>query len=503
MPRINPQTIERLADAERDDMRDMLFKATDFTPHKGQVPILRSNTRHRLAAAGRRFGKSTIGGAEVAVEALITRLLVPLLEDAGKFRMGWIIGPEYTDSAKEFRAAYNMLQGLGVPFDRPGTYYNEHDGDMRMSLYKGRFVCEAKSAKHPERLVGEGLSFAVMAEAAKQRKTTWTRFVRPMLADWHGRSLFLSTPEGKNWFYDLWMAGQSELEPEWESWRRPAWINNHVYRQPTTESDVRKLQQILKDGGSGLSPLDIVEKYRLSIDPEIVSLINDLSSEEFNQEEAALFTEYVGRVFKGFDEEIHVKDLIFDPRLETYAAVDYGFTNPNVWLLLQVDVWGTVYVIDEFYERHLTIDEFAAGVRSRQLCPSNLREFFPDPADPGSSRALERKLQIISRGHTGGELNLRLRAIRAALKERNIHLPEGHPDRQPKLLINRRCANTIREFNDYRYPHTHNEQDKNAPEAPLKKDDHTPEALGRFFAGYFGAPESHGYASVADADFSR
>jgi len=51
----------------------------------------------------------------------------------------------------------------------------------------------------------------------------------------------------------------------------------------------------------------------------------------------------------------------------------------------------------------------------------------------------------------------------------------------------------IREMNVYRYPKSAEEaaeSGQNIPEAPLKKDDHTPEALGRLMAGMFGSPWS-------------
>ena len=79
----------------------------------------------------------------------------------------------------------------------------------------------------------------------------------------------------------------------------------------------------------------------------------------FKQEIAADFTEYVGRVFQDFDEEIHVKNLDFNPDWETYAGVDYGFTNPSVWLLIQVSPFGDVHILDEVYERGLSPLEFA------------------------------------------------------------------------------------------------------------------------------------------------
>jgi hypothetical protein len=104
-------------------------------------------------------------------------------------------------------------------------------------------------------------------------------------------------------------------------------------------------------------------------------------------------------------------------------------------------------------------------------------------------------LKIRGARHTGGDLDTRLRLIRAALKVRHPELPDEHPLRKPKLLINRKCTNTIREFNEYRYPKSVSEAAEaeklktNVPEKPMKKDDHTPEALGRLFAGMFTPPE--------------
>jgi hypothetical protein len=127
------------------------------------------------------------------------------------------------------------------------------------------------------------------------------------------------------------------------------------------------------------------------------------------------------------------------------------------------------------------------------LVPANLLTFYPDPALPGETRELEGLLKVNATGGTGGELNARLEAIRKALKMRPEHLPDDHPEKRPQLMIDRRCVETIREFNDYRYPKSVEEaamSDSNLPEHPMKKDDHTPEALGRFFAGRYGSRSS-------------
>jgi hypothetical protein len=447
--------------------------------------VHRSSARNKVVAAGRRFGKSEIGAGELDVEAVRTRYLLNGLIESGKRREFWIVGPEYTDAEKEFRKHYDALKKVDAPFDKPGTYYDPHSGDLQISMYKGKYLVLGKSATHPERLVGEGLNGVIMAEAAKQRERTWTKFIRPMLADFQGWSLHTSTPEGKNWFYDLYVRGQAIHETSWESWRYGSWANPFVYPQGASPQGLQFLRQHI----DARKPVTQRIRKDVDVDPEIVELMLDLSEETFNQEVAALFTEFAGRVFKHFDDDYHVRDLIYNSTFKTYAACDYGFTNPFVWLLIQEDMYGNVYVIDELYERGLSIDDAARLIADRGLCPPSVITFYPDPASPSDTLALERHLKVRATGGTGGELNTRLRYIREALKDRNTHLPEGDPLRNPKLLINRTCTNTIREMNDYRYPKTSSESNRNPKDAPLSVDDHCPEALGRFYRGHYGDPQ--------------
>ena len=481
-------------------VKERLFEKDGYVPHRAQRAIHRSTARHKVAAMGRRTGKSTAGGKELFLEAIHTKLVLPRLQQTDQRREFWVVGPEYTDSEKEFRVLWNAIKRHKLPMDKPGSYYNPHASDMQLSMFDGKFLVIGKSAKYPETLVGEGLNGVIMAEAAKMKESVWTKYVRPMLADFNGWSLHNSTPEGKNWFYELWNQGQSVQFADWESWRMPSWYNNVVFPLGASPAGIKMLQDADRDPHFNGDWNDLV--VRSGVDPEIASMIQELNEETFNQEVAARFTEFAGRVFKDFDEEIHVRDLRYDPEMETYAACDYGFTNPFVWLLIQVDVWGNVYILDEIYERGLTIDEAAAEVMGRGLAPGSLRTFFPDPASPGDTRVLEQRLKVRATGGTGGEIKDRLRLIWAMLKVRNKHLPESDPNRAPRLFINRRCKEMIREMNDYRFPEKKKDE-RNEPENPLKKDDHTPEALGRFMAGYFGLTQGNGGARVSAANVSR
>lgn len=450
-----------------------VFERIEYNPHAAQKSIHAAKRTHRFRVvdAGRRTGKSTAGGHELVPHAYEAYFKRDQLDRHAKRMEYWIVGPEYSDSEKEFRVLWGDLKRLGMPFDAPGSYNNPLSGDMHISLWDGRFQVHAKSAKYPDNLVGEGLHGVIMAEAAKLKPSIWTKYIRPMLADYRAWALFSSTPEGKNWFYDIWMnyikGGQDNPDNEWWSLKMPSWANDVLF------------------------PLG-------RLDPEILSMAADLTEEAFNQEIGAEFTDFVGRVFKDFDEETHVKPLTFNKEFQTFGACDYGWTNPFVWLLIQVDVWDNVYVLDELYGSHKRVDEVHIELQDKGLVPKQMRYFYPDPSEPGDTRILEENLHIEAINDTGGEIKDRLRLIRKHLEiPRHLqHLEFGHKDRQPKLFIDPKCKNLIREMNDYRYPETKAEAARNDSENPMKKDDHAPEALGRFFKGYFGYGEAHSAPQV-------
>jgi hypothetical protein len=452
-------------------LKDTL-QAVAYRPHAAQRPIHSSVSRHRVVDAGRRFGKSVIGGHELTHEYRVTAHEQDAWRAAGKRREFWIVGPEYSDAEKEFRVLWNDLKRLEVPLDRPGSYYNAETGDMVISALNGLFMVHARSAKYPTTLVGEGLSGVILAEAAKLKESVWTKFIRPALADFRGWSLHTSTPEGKNWFYESWLRGQDPAQAAWDSWRCPSWLNPIVF------------------------PLG-------REDPEILEMLDEMSEQKFEQEVAAGFTDFVGRVFKAFDEEIHVADLEYDPRYPVYLAMDFGWSNPFVCLAIQVDVFDRVNVLWEYRTTHKDPSEIARDLEQQAICRI-AKGIYPDPAEPQDANLIAKTLKVPLKGNTGGELKHRLELIRKALKVNPEHAPED-PDARPQLLINRRCYGLIYEMGEYRYPENKSEI-RPDPEQPLDKDDHAPEALGRFFRGYFGLPgakEGRQRATVRRANMRR
>jgi len=463
------------------------FEAMRYEPHAAQRKVHRSYARHRVLDAGRRLGKSVIGGHELTAAMYRAYAERRALTELGLRREYWIVGPEYTDSEKEFRVLWNDLSRLGVPLDKPGSYNNPEGGQMVVSCFDKRFIVHARSAKYPSTLVGEGLSGVVLAEAAKLKETVWTKYIRPALADFKGWSIHSSTPEGKNWFYEGWLRGKDPQQPEWDSWRMPSWFNPYVFPKGGTTRGYKAFMKLLEGGR-----IPQVEREALwqlvadELDEEVISMGREMSAQKFEQEIAAGFTDFVGRVFKGWDEEIHVTDLQYDPRYPVYLAIDFGWTNPFVCLAVQVDVFDRCNVLAEYRCTHKDIGEIAAELERVPLFRM-AKAMYPDPAEPQDAAVISKVLKVPTKGNTGGLLKQRLELIRRALKVVPEHAPDDDPDKRPQLLVDRRCYGLIYEMGEYRYPENKSEI-RPDPEEPLDKDDHGPEALGRFFRGYFGPP---------------
>lgn len=489
-------------------------------PHPSQIEILDSPARHRVWCAGRRTGKSEFGGHVLLPECLASRVLPDDWAKKGKRREFWIVGDEYVTAEKEFRVIWNLIKHLGIPMDKGSHYAIDGKSQSVISCWGGNFKVVTQSAKYPDNLVGEALCGVLMVEAAKSKQSTWQKYIRPMLNDYGGWSIHTSTPEGKNHFYDKFEMGQDPFQKDWASWRMPAWRNHFVYTEtgraiaagrlpadteiPITEMTVDAHVKFLlneMESSPSTSAAQIAATHGLILDSEILSQADELTIELFKQEVCADFTEFVGQVFKDYDEVYHVGTLQYNPDWHTYAATDYGFTNPSVWLLIQVGPWDEINVLAEVYEPNLTAEEFCDEIirrRTREgvpLNPPELRMFYPDPADPMSSKAISDKLHISSSGGTGGELNIRINLIRQALKKGRLDstatpLNDLNADKwRPQLMIDRSCTGLRNDMLAYKYPERKEdaETSRDRFELPMKRDDHGPEALGRFFVGRFGA----------------
>ncbi|MBN1679565.1 MAG: hypothetical protein JW966_04685 [Anaerolineae bacterium] len=167
-------------------------------------------------ACGRRFGKTETGK-------------ILLIERALAGRIGWWISPTY-------RMADDVWRSLKIALNGAIQAKNEH---MRRLDLVGGGVIRVCSGHDPDALRGAGLDVAVLDEAAYLHPDVWRAAIRPALVDRRGEALFLSTPNGRNWFWGLYMLGQNPAYADWQSWRFPTTANALI--DPAEVEDARHL----------------------------------------------------------------------------------------------------------------------------------------------------------------------------------------------------------------------------------------------------------------------
>lgn len=372
---------------------------------------------------------------------------------------GWLSGeilfitpeiPMIELAEKEFRVIWDdMIVKLGFGrHPKVKKAYNKKQGNLFIE-FPWNTRLEARSADRPDTLVGESLDHVVMSEAAKHNKETWDRYLRPALSDRRGGADFGTTPEGQNWIHDLWQYGQNPDYKEFDSWRYPSWENAYVY------------------------PLG-------REDPEIKLLERTMPKEYFEQEIAALFTSFMGKIYDEWDEQTHVKKWEYDPALPNYGCFDWGFVNPLAFIEFQVDSYQKVRVWREHYLDRVTLNGHLELLKNRpNPAGYKLDLCFGDAADPGSIETVNATFAPCWGNPKSKDIWMEgVQLVKSFLKLQQVGEDQyGRPVEEPWLTVDHSCRNTIREFNNYRAHQTKRKSDLNAREAAQSYDDHSLDAL--------------------------
>lgn len=181
-------------------------------PHQGQKQVLDNLRRFNVVACGRRFGKTALG-VIVVVQALLE----------GK-RVAWM-GP-YTKTVEEaWNMIYPILEGL-----KTRSRINE-----LLTLQNGGSL-EMWSLDKPATMRGRKYHLVIIDEASfiPDLENKWNFIIRPLLTDYRGQAIFLSTPDGYNMFYTLWMRHHNG-EQNWMSWRLPTSANPFISKEELEE----------------------------------------------------------------------------------------------------------------------------------------------------------------------------------------------------------------------------------------------------------------------------
>ena len=408
-----------------------------YTPHNGQKKLhypTKDTARFFVMVCGRRFGKTTASAMEATYYASQPEKRI------------WLVGLSYDKADLMFREIWKLMV-IG------------HANDIIRASEKDRFIkfkwgttVEAKSADNPDSLVGEGLDLLIIDEAAKVKRKIWDMYLSPTLSDRKGKAVFITTPEGFNFIYDLYLLGkEDEL---WESHQAPSWDNHFAFP-------------------NGKSDQFILERKR------------NMSKEVFDQEYGAKFTSFAGKVYP-FERDLDVGDYPYNPNHPTFCSIDFGYRMPAVGWFQTYRVGGIWHInmIDEIiHKTNIKTDELALKIKAK---PYNVIKYYGDPAGVqaqgqsgmGDIEIFRRKGIVVntkrdkvSRSIASGISHVR-GFIENAQNERFFH-------------ISKKCVGIMQDLENYRYPEAKEGQDLK-PE-PLKDGyhDHGCDMVRYFFINRF------------------
>jgi len=218
--------------------------------------------------------------------------------------------PTFTIASDIWREAKRALAEVIV---------NKSEVEKRLEIVNGG-VLRVASTDDPTSIRGSGWDGAVLDEAAYMIPEAWREVIRPSLADRQGWVLFISTPNGHNWFKELF--DHAGVNTGWERWQRPTSDNP-------------------------LIPQEELDEAR-----------TDMGDVTFAQEHEAQFTDVAGAEFSGsyfsdsiwFDEwpELRHRVAALDPSKGETEKADY-----SAFVMIGLGHDGIMYVDADIGHRDL------------------------------------------------------------------------------------------------------------------------------------------------------
>jgi len=280
-----------------------------------------------------------------------------------------------------------------------------------------------RSADAPERLRGVNLNWAYLDEAAQMHEDVW-RIILGRLR--HGKNpgaWITTTPAGFNWVYKYWIERAN---------------SNYALIHSSTRDNIYLPPEYLAD---------LEANY-----------VGEFAKQEIEGE----FVAFEGLVYLEFSRNENVyKDHPLPDSWARVRAIDFGYTNPFVCLWGAVDHDGRLYIYDEHYKARMLIRDHAALINSQN------HHYAWTVADHDAQDIAELRACGIESHNAHKDVILGIQKVKARLKVQ--------PDGWPRLMVNEKCVNTIREFCGYRWQESKAQRDEK--EEPQKEMDHAMDAL--------------------------
>ena len=203
----------------------------------------------------------------------------------------------------------------------PGTKFNE--SELRCDLPNGARIT-ILGAENDQALRGIFLDGCVFDETQSIKPTIFPEIIRPALADRKGWCVFIGTPKGRNYFYELYE--QARENKDWFSC---------VFKASDTK---------------------ILDDEELKAAQEVMS--KDLYEQEFECSfQAAITGSYYGHIIESLAKEGRVGDVPYDDNLDVETWWDLGLNDStSIWFAQRYK--GEIRLIDYYENSGFGLDHY-------------------------------------------------------------------------------------------------------------------------------------------------
>jgi hypothetical protein len=166
------------------------------------------------------------------------------------------VSPVFSQAKKVFSEMTNAIAGTGIT-----TSINK--SDLFIKFINGSIIY-FRSAEREDTLRGYTLDYLVVDEAAYIKDNVWSTVLRPTVLVRGKKVLFISTPKGKNWFYEVATRGQNEDYPQYKTFQGTSFDSPYISVEELNEAKMSLppsiyqqeiLAEFISDGGEVFSNL--------------------------------------------------------------------------------------------------------------------------------------------------------------------------------------------------------------------------------------------------------
>jgi len=152
-----------------------------------------------VITAGTRFGKSALCGYICVREILKNVIAIRNGENVKPIHI-WIVAPTYDLADKVFDYVVRFFAQAFPDWARHVSRRIPQSIKLPFGI-----KIECKSGDSPEGMLGEEIDLAIVDECSRLKRSAWESYLAQRLGSREGKVIFISTPFGKNWFYEQWI----------------------------------------------------------------------------------------------------------------------------------------------------------------------------------------------------------------------------------------------------------------------------------------------------------